>query len=160
MKKYIIKMMKHIIMVYLCFIFISCHFSSKQEIGSVNGKSDLSGVAKDTLITYNLEGISTECAEANVNYMNGIINKSIIYIYAGTWQATIVYEFEENKIKVLETKYSYNVEIDNVKADKDMQIDYKRSYFIDFNGNLLGNEFSERIDVFKEFEDVVPLKLY
>jgi len=146
---------------FLClfFIIISCKPTSEQKGARINNKSDFITITKDTLIKYNIEGISTEGAGADVNYVNGIINKSIINIYAGTWQAIIVYEFEENKIKVLETKYSYNVEIEDVKSDKDMHKDYEISYFIDFKGNVLGKEFPERIDVFKEFKDIVPFEL-
>lgn len=62
---------------------------------------------KDTLITYNIEDISTEGAEAKVNYVNGKIAKSVTNIYGETGQSTIIYEFDTDKIKVSETKYSY-----------------------------------------------------
>lgn len=150
--------MKHLI-VCLFFGIVSCNFSHKQEMESVNNKSDFSKVARDTLITYDIDGISTEGTGADVNYVNGKITKSVVSIYAGTWQATIVYHFETNRIKVLETKYYYKTEIENVKSDEDMQLDYERSYFIDFKGNLIGKEIPDRIDIFKEFKEVVPFQL-
>lgn len=151
-------MMKYII-ICLSFVIVSCNFTHEQEMGNVNHKSDFSIVTKDTLIAYDIEGISTEGAVAKVNYVNGRITKSITSIYAGTWQATIIYKFETDKIKVLETKYFYKTEIENVKSDEDMQLDYEISYFIDFKGNLIGKEISERIDIFKEFQEVVPFEL-
>jgi hypothetical protein len=128
-------------------------------MGSVNNKSDFSKVAKDTLITYDIEGISTEGAETKVNYVNGKITKSVTSIYGETGQAKIIYEFETDKIKVLETKYSYKSGIENVKSDEDMQLDYEISYFIDFKGNLLGKEIPDRIDIFKEFKEAIPFEL-
>ena len=151
-------MMKNII-VCLSFVIVSCNFSHKQEMGSVNNKSDFSKVAKDTLITYDIEGISTEGAETKVNYVNGKIIKSDTSIYGETGQAKIIYEFETDKIKVLETKYSYKSGIENIKSDEDMQLDYEISYFIDFKGNLLGKEIPDRIDIFKEFKEAIPFEL-
>lgn len=151
-------MMKYII-VCLSFVIVSCNFLHKQEMGSVNNKSDFSKVAKDTLITYDIEGISVEGAGAKVNYVNGKITKSVISVYGETGQATIVYEFETDKIKVLETKYSYKSGIENIKSDEDMQLDYEISYFIDLKGNLIGKEIPDRIDIFKEFKDTVPFEL-
>lgn len=151
-------MMKYII-VCLSFVIVSCKFSSKQEIGSINNKSDFSKVEKDTILTYDIEGISAEGAEAKVNYANGKITKSVTSIYGETGQATITYEFDTDKIKVLEIKYAYNTTIENVKSDKDMKLDYEISYFIDFKGNLIGKAIPDRIDIFKEFKDAVPFEL-
>lgn len=151
-------MMKYII-VCLSFVIVSCKFSSKQEMGSINNKSDFSKVAKDTIITYDIEGVSAEGAGAKVNYVNGKITKSVTSIYGETGQATITYEFDTDKIKVLETKYSYKTTIENVKSDKYMKLDYEISYFIDFKGNLIGKEIPDRIDIFKFFKNAVPFEL-
>lgn len=105
-------MMKYII-VCLSFVIVSCKFSSKQEMGSINNKSDFSKVAKDTIITYDIEGVSAEGAGAKVNYVNGKITKSVTSIYGETGQATITYEFDTDIIKVLETKYSYKLSKSN-----------------------------------------------
>ncbi len=150
--------MKYII-VCLSFVIVSCNFSPKQETESVNNKSDFSKVAKDTLITYDIEGISAEGVGTKVNYVNGKISKSVTSIYGETGQATIIYEFGVDKIKVWETKYSYKSRIENVKSDEDMQLSYERSYLIDFKGNLIGKEIPDRIDIFKEFKEVVPFEL-
>ena len=116
-------------------------------------------MAKDTLITYDIEGISAEGVGTKVNYVNGKISKSVTSIYGETGQATIIYEFGVDKIKVWETKYSYKSRIENVKSDEDMQLSYERSYLIDFKGNLIGKEIPDRIDIFKEFKEVVPFEL-
>jgi hypothetical protein len=150
-------MMKYII-VCLFFLIVSCNFSHKKEKGNVNNQSDFCKVVKDTLIAYEIEGISTEGAGTKVNYVNGKITRSVTSIYGETGQATIIYEFETDKIKVLETKYSYKSGIENVKSDEDMLLDYEISYFIDFKGNIIGNEIPERIDFFKEFKEAVPFE--
>ena len=61
--------------------------------------------------------------------------------------------------KVFETKYFYKTELENVKSDEDMQLDYEISYFIDFKGNLIGKEIPGRIDIFNEFKEIVPFEL-
>lgn len=151
-------MMKYII-ICLSFVIVSCDCSLKQEMEGINHKSDFSKAAKDTIMTYDIEGISAQGAGAKVNYVNGKITKSFISIYGETGQATITYEFDSDKIKVFETKYSYKTTIENVKSDKDMKLDNEISYYIDFKGNIIGDEIPGRIDVFKEFKDAVPFEL-
>lgn len=151
-------MLKYII-VYLSFVIVSCNSTHKQETGSSNNKPDFSIMAQDTLITYDIEGISTEGAGAKVNYLSGKITKSVTSIYGETGQAIITYEFDTDKIKVLETRYSYKTTIENVKSNKDMNLDYKISYIIDFKGNFIGKDIPDRIDIFKEFKEAVPFEL-
>lgn len=57
------------------------------------------------------------------------------------------------------SKYFYKTELENVKSDEDMQLDYQISYFIDYKENLIGKEIPDRIDIFKEFKGVVPFEL-
>lgn len=113
----------------------------------------------ETSITYDIEGISSEGAEAKVTYVNGKISRSITTIYGETEQATIIYEFGAEKIKVLETKYSYKSKIEEVESDSDLSLDYKISYFINYNGEIVGAEAPEHIDIFQEFQRVVPFEL-
>ncbi|MDR2123173.1 MAG: hypothetical protein LBP34_08620 [Flavobacteriaceae bacterium] len=150
---------RFIYIIIFCLSFASCNFAQKQETRQSINKPDFYRIAKDTLVTYDIEGISTEGAEAKVNYVNGKITKSITNIYAGTGQASVVYEFDTDKIKVLETKNSYKTEIENVKSDKDMKLEYKRSYFIDYSGNLIGESIPDRIDIFQEFKKIIPFEL-
>ena len=124
-----------------------------------NNKQDFTSIVNDTLITYDMDGISTEGTVSKVNYINGKINRSVTNIYAGTWQDSIIYEFQNDKIKVLEIKYSYKTELENIKSLEDMQIEYNIDYFIDYKGNIIGEEIPNRIDIFKEFRETVPFKL-
>lgn len=152
-------MLNYIIIVCLSFVIVSCNPTNKQETGSSDNKSDLSTMVKDTLITYDIEGISAEGAECKASYVNGKIIKGITNVYGETGQATIIYEFEANRIKVLETKYSYKTGLENVKSDEDMQLDYEISYFIDFKGNVIGQPIQDRIDIFQELKATVPFEL-
>lgn len=113
----------------------------------------------ETSITYNIEGISSEGAEAKATYVNGKISKSITSIYGETGQATIIYEFGAEKIKVLEYKYSYKRRIEDVESDRDLSLEYRISYFINYDGKVVGGEAPEHIDIFQEFQRVVPFEL-
>ena len=119
----------------------------------------LSRATNEKSIIYKIEGLSSEGAEAKANYVNGKISKSITTVYGETAQATIIYEFEAQKIKVLETKYSYKRMIEDVESDNDMSLDYRISYFIDYDGKFVGAEAPEHIDIFREFKRVVPFEL-
>ncbi|WP_249169262.1 hypothetical protein [Porphyromonas levii] len=142
----------------LLFSFASCNLAHKaKKEASVN--SYFSTATNETLITYNIEGISSEGAEAKVNYVNGKISKSITTIYGETGQATIIYLFETEKIKVLESRYSYRCMIEDVESDNDLLLDYRISYFINYNGELVGAGIPNHIDIFQEFQRVVPFKL-
>lgn len=151
--------MKHITIIYLFFAIMSCNLSPKQGLGCVNNRHDLGKIVKDTIITYYLEGISSEGVSSEVNYVNDKISQSITHVYGETGQSKIIYEFEIDKIRVLETKYSYKSGVENVKSDDDMQLDYEISYLIDFKGNFIGKKIPERIDIFKEFKEIVPFEL-
>ena len=119
----------------------------------------VSRATNETSITYNIEGISSEGAEAKVTYVNGKISKSITSIYGETGQATIIYEFGAEKIKVLEYKYSYKSRIGDVESDRDLSLEYRISYFINYDGKVVGGEAPEHIDIFQEFRRVVPFEL-
>ena len=94
--------------------------------------------------------------EAKVTYVNGKISRCITTVYGETGQATIIYEFGAENIKVLETKYSYKSRIEEVDADADLSLDYQISYLINYDGKVVGSEAPEHIDIFQEFQRVVP----
>lgn len=152
-------MLNYILIFCLSFIIVSCNPSNKQETGSSDNKLNFSTMAKDTLITYDIEGISAEGAECKASYVDGKIIKGITNVYGEIGQATIIYEFEVDRIKVLETKYSYKTELENVISEEDMLLDYEISYFIDFNGNVIGKPIQDRIDIFQELKATVPFDL-
>jgi hypothetical protein len=147
--------MKIFMYVISLFIILGCSNGQQENLIMENQRL----VQKDTIIIYDIESISTEGAEAKVSYVNGKITKSITSIYASTWQMSIEYDFQKDKIKVLESKYSYKTEIENVRSNEDMNLDYEISYFIDFEGKIIGKSVSDRIDIFEEFKAIVPFEL-
>ncbi len=152
---YLLKFIRYIL-VSLLLINMSCNLIGQQNISN---DSNPELVSRDTLIIYDIDGISAEGTEAKVNYVNGKISRSMISIYGETGQASIIYEFEKDKINVSEKKFLYKTNIENVKFDTDMFLDYEISYTIDFKGNLINKQISEWIDIFKEFSDVVPFEI-
>lgn len=152
-------MLKYTIVVSLSFGIVSCNFKNKQERKKINNNSQHNTIVKDTLITYDIEGISAEGAECIASYRNGKVVKCSTNVYGETGQATIVYQFESNRIKVSETKYSYRKELENLKFDEDMRLDYKKSYLIDFKGNIIGQPIQVRTDIFQEIETTVRFEL-
>lgn len=151
-------MIKYILgsLFFINIIFFLSHKS--QMLYSINKFFYISNV-EDTTITYTIEGISAEGADSKVHYINDIIYKSVTNIYGETGKVTIIYNFDSNIIKVLETKYTYKTTISKVKINEDMNLDYQINYIIDFNGKIIGKEFSERIDIFQEFIKIVPFKI-
>jgi hypothetical protein len=152
-------LMLNYIIVCLSFIIISCNPNSQQETRSNDRKLEFGTKVKDTLITYNIEGISAEGAECKASYVSGKIVKGVTNIFGETGQVMIVFEFEANRIKVLESKYNYKTELKNVKSEKDMELEYGISYFIDFKGNVIGKPIQNRIDIFEELKKTVPFEL-
>lgn len=151
--------MLNYIIVCLSFIIVSCNPNNQQEARSTDKKSDIGTKVKDTLITYDIEGISAEGSECKASYVSGKIAKCVTNLFGETGQAMIVYEFEANRIKVLETKYVYKTELKNVKSDKDIELDYEISYLIDFKGNVIGKPIQNRMDIFEELKKTVPFEL-
>nr|WP_320058454.1 hypothetical protein [uncultured Bacteroides sp.] len=117
-------------------------------------------IAKDTIISYDLENISSEGAEALVQYKNRKIVNSSITIYGGMGQSKITYKFLDAYIHVEEKDFIYNTAIENINSEKDMKLQKEISYVIDLQGTPQSKVDSERIDIFKEFKEIIPFKLY
>lgn len=145
----------------VCFLFfgVACSSHPQQELSDMKYISDASNNIVDTVVTYDIEGISDEGAETTVTYENSKISKSVTNVFWGTGKVIIVFDFETDVINVLETKFSYTIGIEDVKSENDMQLDYEYRYSLDYEGNLQGEVIQERIDIFKVFKDIVPFKL-
>lgn len=125
-----------------------------------NYKADIKdSKSKDTIITYDIDDVSTEGTGAEVSYVNGYISKSKINIYQCSGQASIIYTFKKDSIEVSETAYRYTTELMKVKDSTDFEIVYKENYAIDFDGNVLGKSVPNRIDIYNEFTKAVPFNL-
>lgn len=142
--------------IFIFLLFLSCNGVQKNDsTTNSNPKSTL----KDTVITYNLEGISTEGTSANVLYQNGKILESIINLYSGTGKKEIEYLFEKDRIKVVEKYFIYLTELENVKSDDDIELTKEQTYYINYSGNVIGNPVEDRIDIFSEFKKEIPFTI-
>uniref|UniRef100_A0AB33JL85 PH domain-containing protein n=4 Tax=unclassified Prevotella TaxID=2638335 RepID=A0AB33JL85_9BACT len=112
---------------------------------------------KDTIISYDLENISSEGAEAIVAYKNRIASKATINIYGETGKIIITYSFKKNIISVQEEIISY---APLLNEDSLMVIPISKiSYFIDYKGHLKGEKGISYTDIFKNFIEIVPLNI-
>jgi hypothetical protein len=145
--------------IVLGLVFVSCNYARKQETMRNSDEYESHVIVKDTIIIYGIEGISAEGAEAKVQYVEDKIASATISIYGETGQASVAYKFKQAKIEVLEIQYSYKSGIENVKSNKDMKLERKLTYFIDFEGNFIGDSMPNRIDIFQKFKEEVPFHL-
>ncbi len=137
-------------MIKYFFIFLFC-ISCNNSVHKKNIEQ------KDIIIaTYSLEGVSTQGAEVNVVYNFGKIFKSEIVIYGETGKATINYEFECERICVIEKHYQYKTSLENVNSNDDLELIKQQKYYLDYEGNIIGESIKDWIDVFSEFKDKVP----
>lgn len=115
----------------------------------------------DTIIVYDIEGISAESSEAKVHYINGVVRDVEWHIYGETGQALISYTFQQNgTIKAMEKTYTYPGGLESVKSDKDIQLKKSFSYQLDPNGVLLSQVTDKDfVNSFSDLKKNVPLKL-
>lgn len=113
----------------------------------------------DTMITYDLEDISTEGGEAAVSYMDGRIRNAVLRIFGETGQARISYDFSGDSVLVIEKQYRYTTDIMHVRSDKDIKLDKEFIYKMDRNGTTSGDSLNDRMDIYGDFRKVVPLTL-
>lgn len=113
---------------------------------------------KDTVITYDLEDISSEGTEVVARYVKNKITFCEISICGETGQAKLVYEFSNNQIKVTEKDYNYQVPFVEV-TEKDIKLVKDFSYTMDLNGVPIGKADSDRIDIFQEIKQNIPFIL-
>ncbi|MCJ7933583.1 MAG: hypothetical protein MUW56_08075 [Chryseobacterium sp.] len=150
--------MKNII--FLLLTVISCN--AKDQNNSSSDTVPLlqeSLIKKDTIITYNIDGISSEGSEAVVIYKRKKIYESKINIYGETGQAELIYKFYPTKIEVIEKTHKYKGDLKSVNSKEDLKLVNIVKYYIDYKGELLSNPPKKRIDIFKEFKNNVPFEI-
>ncbi|OYQ51255.1 hypothetical protein [Flavobacterium aurantiibacter] len=149
--------------ILICFLLLSCQNKEQKRVkNSINNsiqQSESNDIVKDTTIVYDIDNVSAEGVEATVRYVNKKIKESTINIYGETGQATITYLFSSDLINVTEKVFEYKTDLKKVSSDKDMKIKTEVSYNIDLEGRLIGVSGKERIDIFKEFKEVVPFEI-
>lgn len=113
----------------------------------------------DTTITYSIEGISSEGAEATARYVKGKIKSCIVKVYGENGQSRIRYVFSKNNITVTEQQYTYKGGLESVQHKADMQLKKTIHYTTDNNGTPLTAADKDRLDIFTELADAVPFEL-
>ncbi|MDU1890292.1 MAG: hypothetical protein E6767_06340 [Dysgonomonas sp.] len=146
--------MKTIIFILLSFLNTSICYSR------IHIQSDNYCLTNDTIINYDIEGISAEGAEAQVLYSSGKIKSAQIAVYGESGQANINYLFYTTYIEVEEVVYSFKNDIEKIESNDDMFLEYKLKYFIDYQGKRIKiNKTILYIDIFDEFKSVVPFTI-
>ena len=135
----------------LLFILFSCAKNSVSHQQNAH--------QKEIIITYGIEEISTEGAEAIVTYRNNKIYQSKTKIYGETGQAELFYQFYPTKIEVVETLYRYPNDLTTVSSPRDFKLQHKITYSMDYEGKILSKTTEEPINIFKEFKKTVPFHL-
>jgi hypothetical protein len=150
--------MKNII--FLLLTVISCnakdHNNTSSETVSLLQESL---IKKDTIISYNIDAIAAEGAEAVVTYKGKKIYESKINIYGETGQAELIYKFYPAKIEVIEKAYKYKEDLKSVNSKEDLKLVNTVKYYINYKGELLSNPPKEHIDIFEEFKKNVPFEI-
>lgn len=117
------------------------------------------GVA-DTVISFSIEGLSSEGSEIKAHYINDTITEAQWDIFGETGKTSIKYDFFKNgNIQATERQYSYKVQISDVKSPNDITLKDSISYLFDTSGivkTVIDKGFT---DVYADFKAKVPLVL-
>jgi len=149
-----------IILIFLSLTLASCNTKDSNKPSSVKiitQKNDV--IKKDTIITYNIDGISSEGTEAKVIYKKQKIYESEINVYGETGQVKLTYKFFSTDIEVTENSYKYKEDLKSINSKDDLILLNSVKYYIDYSGKVLSNNIKEHIDIFKGFKVSVPFEL-
>lgn len=115
----------------------------------------------DTVVYYNIEGLSSEGAEEEVFYTSaGDIGSAKIRIYGCSGQSRIEMTFDKSHIKVKEKTYFYEKPLSEIESEEDIHLKSELEYTMDYNGNLLNKKPDlDHIDIFPVFRKVIPFKI-
>lgn len=147
-------------LISLVLALASCNLKDSNEpksVKTITKENDV--IKKDTIITYNIDGISSEGTEAKVIYKKQKIYESEINVYGETGQVKLTYKFFSTDIEVTENSYKYKEGLKSVNSKDDLILSNSVKYYIDYSGKVLSNNIKEYIDIFKEFKASVPFEL-
>ena len=149
------------IVVIFLFLFL---YSCKENFKPLKINKNIKGLnnenlIKDTILIYDINGISTEGGEANVKYENGHIKESKLNIYGETGQLEVFYLFYSKQIKVIEKHYFYLEGLNNVFNHSDFKLNKEVVGLIDYNGIPLQESDSVNSEIFLTFKNQVPFIL-
>lgn len=113
----------------------------------------------DTIITYDLNSISTEGASATVEYKSGQIFFAKTTIFSGTGKGEVLLSFKKDSIKIEESIYKYTVPITDIDTEFDMKLESRDYYWINYSGDLIRGGENRKTDILKDFKEQIPFSL-
>jgi hypothetical protein len=118
---------------------------------------------KSDIITYEFSLEGDYSAEGNVGkafYLNNNIKKLEVIFYGETGKAIYTYFFKENKIKVLQKRFDYNVPLFEVKNNSNIKLTQTIKYVLDYNGKLIGTNAPDAdLEIYTDLKKSVPFTL-
>gem|GEM_PF-1553011 len=115
--------------------------------------------ADDSVITYDIEGLSLEGGEATARYMKGQLSQCVLLLAGETGQRKLIYTFSGDSVKVEEEQYSFEEGILMSDNDNKLQLDTTLHYTLDTTGKLRGPAPAGFTDVFADMKKVVKMRL-
>lgn len=138
-----------------------CSFAYKiekqNEKANKNSQKTLS--KPDSIIVYNLEGFSSEGAEAKAKYHKSKILECVIFVYGETGQSKIIYKFRNKQIFVNEYNYLYTKSISEIKNKSEIKLSSTRNYVLDYQGNFIGKTLKKYMNIFEDIKKNVLFEL-
>lgn len=156
--QYLSNSMKLLIYLILPFI-VACNSKARENNFKSDTQNAFSAQTKDTIIKYDLEGISTEGTEAKAKYSKNKIIECELNIYGETGQAQIIYKFTTDKIIVTQRDYIYNKQLDKIDSNEDIKLNSSLKYDIEYSGKIIGRKPDGIIEIFNEVKKQVPFAL-
>lgn len=131
-----------------------------RSVENLNIKKDrIEHIELDTVLTYDLEGLSTEGASASVEYKAGQIFFAKTTIFSNSGKGELLMSFTKDSIRIDENIYRYKISISDVASESDMSLESRISYWINYSGEIIGGGKNREIDIFKDFKEQIPFSL-
>jgi hypothetical protein len=110
----------------------------------------------DTTIKYDLEGISSEGAEADVCYFKNRMKRARITIYGSSGRVEVNYDFTGTSIKVREYTYIYLKPLSQIENGKDIKLESTSIYTLSNNGKVIDGNSNNAEDIYESFISTIP----
>lgn len=115
--------------------------------------------ADDSVITYDIEGLSLEGGEATARYTKGQLRQCVLLLAGETGQRKLIYTFSGDSVKVEEEHYSFEEGILMSDNDNKLQLDTTFHYTLDTTGKARGPAPAGFTDVFAGMKKVVKMRI-
>ncbi len=147
-----------LLLIFSSFFIAKIGISQEAELDTLPANYTCDLGPKDTLIVYDMsEQIrSSMGAEATVIYIENIISESKTVVFGEVGRLEVYYFFESDRIRVEEVHIAYRTNAFEVESEDDIRIEKTIQYYMDFEGFLIDEPTEEILDIFEEFENVVP----